>query len=229
MPKLGMEPKRRAEVINAALTCISRFGMDGMTLDKVAEQAGCSKGVVTYYFKNKDELTIQAFRAFMAYFGVKIQSEINGSMTAAQMLEVTLQHILPTDDEEEDGEIQVSAADGPAAMTIPFAQQGRLFVQFFSKAMVDPSLQDVVAKSYTADLQGIARILEYGKQTGQMQVEDSYGAAYGLFAMVVGLSFFRTAQVPAPGGGDNRYIGEAYVQRFMKDEGDKGGAKNGGC
>lgn len=37
MPKVGMEPKRRAEVINATLTCISKHGIDGMTLEKVAE------------------------------------------------------------------------------------------------------------------------------------------------------------------------------------------------
>ncbi|MGO4273214.1 TetR/AcrR family transcriptional regulator, partial [Paenibacillus sp. TAF58] len=42
MPKVGMEPKRRADVINATLICISRHGIDGMTLDKVAEYAGCS-------------------------------------------------------------------------------------------------------------------------------------------------------------------------------------------
>ncbi|GBK65817.1 hypothetical protein PbDSM24746_58210 [Paenibacillus macerans] len=43
MPKLGMEPKRRADVINATLTRISKHGMDGLTLDKVAEYANCSK------------------------------------------------------------------------------------------------------------------------------------------------------------------------------------------
>ena len=48
MPKVGMEPMRRAELINATLTCISMYGMDGMTLDKVADYAGCSKGVVVY-------------------------------------------------------------------------------------------------------------------------------------------------------------------------------------
>lgn len=95
MPKLGMEPTRRAEVINATLTCISIYGMDGMTLDKVAELADCSKGVVTYYFKNKDNLTIEAFKSFLAYYGLKIEAEIANTMTAGDMLDVTLKHILP--------------------------------------------------------------------------------------------------------------------------------------
>lgn len=214
MPKLGMEPKRRAEVINAALTCISIYGIDGMTLNKVAEYAACSKGVVTYYYKNKDTLTLEAFKSFMAYYGLKIESEINNTMTASDMMNVTLKHILPPYRDDTDKRINVSQLDGIDKMVIPFADQGRLFLQFFSKAMLDPNLQEVVSRSYLADLHGIAKIFDYGNLTGEMAVEDSRSAVYGLLAMVVGLSFFRVADVPPVHGEDNRYIGEDYVRRF---------------
>jgi AcrR family transcriptional regulator len=92
MPKLGMEPQRRADVINATLTCISIHGIDGMTLDKVAKYADCSKGVVTYYYKNKDNLTIEAFKSFLAYYGLKIESEIENTMTAGEMIDITLKY-----------------------------------------------------------------------------------------------------------------------------------------
>lgn len=214
MPKLGMEPKRRADVINATLTCISVHGMDGMTLDKVAEYADCSKGVVVYYFKNKDNLTIEAFKAFMSYYGLKIQSEIENTMTAGEMMDVTLKHILPPYGDDAKKKINVSQLDGIERMFIPYEDQARLFVQFFSKAVFDRGLQEVVSKSYTADLQGIAKIFDYGNMRGSMAVEDSQGAAYGLLAMVVGLSFFRVANVPPVNGEDNRYVCEDYVRRF---------------
>jgi AcrR family transcriptional regulator len=63
-----------------------------MTLDKVADYADCSKGVVTYYYKNKDHLTIEAFKSLLAYYGLKIQSEIQNTMTAGEMIDVTLKH-----------------------------------------------------------------------------------------------------------------------------------------
>lgn len=47
-----------------------------------------------------------------------------------------------------------------------------------------------------------------------MSVEDSQSAAYGLLAMVVGLSFFRIANIPPANGEDNRFICEDYVRRF---------------
>ncbi|TVX92397.1 TetR/AcrR family transcriptional regulator [Paenibacillus agilis] len=214
MPKLGMEPKRRADVINATLTCISLHGIDGMTLDKVAEYADCSKGVVTYYFKNKDNLTIEAFKAFMAYYGLKIQSEIEATMTPMEMMDVTLKHILPPYRDDADKKINVSQLDGIEKMYIPYDASGKLFLQFFSKATLDPNLQEVVSKSYLADLHGIAKIFDYGNMTGRMSVEDSPSAAYGLLAMVVGLSFFRVTNIPPVNGEDNRYICEDYVKRF---------------
>ncbi|MCP1309259.1 TetR/AcrR family transcriptional regulator [Paenibacillus tyrfis] len=214
MPKLGMEPKRRADVINATLTCISLHGIDGMTLDKVAEYAGCSKGVVTYYYKNKDHLTIEAFKSFLAYYGLKIESEIESTMTAGQMIDVTLKHILPPYDEDTGKGINVSQLDGVEKMCIPHEDQARLFLQFFSKAVLDRNLQEIVSKSYMADLHGIAKIFNYGNMKGQMSVEDPQSAAYGLLAMVVGLSFFRVANIPPTHGEDNRYICEDYVKRF---------------
>jgi len=216
MPKVGMEPKRRADVINATLTCISMYGIDGMTLDKVAEHADCSKGVVAYYFKNKDNLTIEAFKSFLAYYGLKIESEIENTMTAGEMIDVTLKHILPPYRDDAGKKINVSQLDGIDKMFIPFEDQGKLFLQFFSKAVLDRNLQEVVSKSYLADLQGIAKIFDYGNKTGQMSVEDPQSAAYGLLAMVVGLSFFRVANIPPTQGEDNRYICEDYVRRFTK-------------
>lgn len=218
MPKVGMEPKRRAEVINATLACISKHGIDGMTLDKVAEYADCSKGVVTYYFKNKDNLIIEAFKAFLAYYGLKINSEIQNTMAAENMIAVTLKHILPPDSSEAQGSINVSDLEGVDRMYISHEDQGKLFLHFVSKAVVDQRLQEVVSKGYREDIHGIVKIFDYGNLMGSMRVDDSKSAAYGLLAMVIGLSFFRVANIPPSNGEDNRYIAENYVNRLIKIE-----------
>ncbi|WP_256757809.1 TetR/AcrR family transcriptional regulator [Cohnella sp. WQ 127256] len=215
MPKVGIEPKRRAEVINATLTCISRHGIDGMTLDKVAKYAECSKGVVTYYFKNKDNLIIEAFKAFLAYYGLKINSQIQHTMTPKDMIGVTLQHILPPYSDAEQGLINVSDLEGNERMYIPHEDQAKLFLHFFSKAVLDPKLQEVVAAGYKEDLKGIEKIFDYGNRAGQMKVNDTQSAAYGMLAMVVGLSFFRVANIQPMNGEDNRYICEDYVKKVI--------------
>ncbi|GGE02266.1 TetR/AcrR family transcriptional regulator [Paenibacillus nasutitermitis] len=214
MPKVGMEPQRRAEVINATLVCISRHGIDGMTLDKVAEYADCSKGVVTYYFKNKDNLIIEALKSFLAYYGLKIGSQIQLTMTPEAMIDVTLRNILPPYSEKARGALNVSNQEGAEKMFISYEDQGKLFLHFFSKAILDPRLQEVLSAGYKEDMKGIARIFDHGNILGNMKVDDSNSAAYGLLAMVVGLSFFRVANIQPMSGEDNRYICEDYVNKL---------------
>ena len=53
---------RRRELRIAALTVLQREGIAGATLEKVAAQAGASKGIVLHYFSNKQEVFEQAMR-----------------------------------------------------------------------------------------------------------------------------------------------------------------------
>src|SRR5690606_17178934 len=53
---------RRRELRQAAFEVLQREGMAGATLEKVAIQAGASKGIVLHYFRNKQELFEQAMR-----------------------------------------------------------------------------------------------------------------------------------------------------------------------
>src|SRR5660398_153554 len=50
------EETRRAEIAEAALRLILKFGFHSTTLDQVAAEAGVSKGLVSYYFSKKEEL-----------------------------------------------------------------------------------------------------------------------------------------------------------------------------
>ncbi len=53
---------RRRELRRAAFEVLQKEGMAGSTLEKVAQHAGASKGIVLHYFKNKQELFEHAMR-----------------------------------------------------------------------------------------------------------------------------------------------------------------------
>jgi TetR/AcrR family transcriptional regulator, transcriptional repressor of bet genes len=53
---------RRRELRQAAVTVMQREGAAATTLEKVAAEAGASKGIVLHYFRNKQELFEQAMR-----------------------------------------------------------------------------------------------------------------------------------------------------------------------
>ncbi len=55
-PKKEISDIRREELTLAAMKCIASKGYDKVTLDDVTTEAGLSKGISTYYFKNREEL-----------------------------------------------------------------------------------------------------------------------------------------------------------------------------
>ena len=53
---------RRKELRQAAFVVLQREGIAGATLEKVALEAGCSKGIVLHYFSNKSALFEEVMR-----------------------------------------------------------------------------------------------------------------------------------------------------------------------
>src|SRR5258708_34919844 len=53
------EVARRAQIIECAIETIATLGYAQASLAQIAKQAGISKGVITYYFKSREELLEQ--------------------------------------------------------------------------------------------------------------------------------------------------------------------------
>lgn len=56
MPKLGMEPIRRQQLIEATITSISQHGFADTTVSRISKAAGVSAGIIHHYFGGKNEL-----------------------------------------------------------------------------------------------------------------------------------------------------------------------------
>lgn len=56
MPKLGMGPVRRTQLIEAAISSLHDFGYAETTVARIARKAGVSSGIVHHYFNGKDDL-----------------------------------------------------------------------------------------------------------------------------------------------------------------------------
>lgn len=194
MPKVGMEPIRRSEIINATLECICIDGIEKMSLDMVAKEAGCSKGVISYYFKSKDNLIYEVFKAFLKYYAVKIGSQITKDMTPYEMVKVIQENALPQFynlDDKIENKLNVSELNGVEEMDIPPKKKATLFVNFFSRAMVDTKLQEIIQEVYTEDHKGICEIVDYGIKTGNFKKSDIHKSAYAIMSLYIGMSMLR--------------------------------------
>ncbi len=56
MPKLGMEPVRRRQLIDATIASIHQDGFQDATVARISRRAGLSAGLVNHYFDGKDDL-----------------------------------------------------------------------------------------------------------------------------------------------------------------------------
>lgn len=63
-PKVGIEPVRQAQIVEACLRLIAKNGSYNVSIQNVATEAGLSKGAVLHYYPTKDGLFAAVFREF---------------------------------------------------------------------------------------------------------------------------------------------------------------------
>jgi len=62
MPKVVDHDQRRRELVEATAAVVAAEGIQAATVRRIAAEVGCTTGLVTHYFAEKDELVIAALR-----------------------------------------------------------------------------------------------------------------------------------------------------------------------
>jgi len=53
---------RRRMLVEAAMECLARDGIQGFTIDRICKLAGVSRGLINHYFDSKDGLLVEVYR-----------------------------------------------------------------------------------------------------------------------------------------------------------------------
>ncbi len=60
---MGRKPEpSRKQLMVAAIDCFARHGYQGTSIDRIAHEAGVTKGAVYYHFRDKEELLFAAVK-----------------------------------------------------------------------------------------------------------------------------------------------------------------------
>lgn len=86
MPKIGMEPIRRRELIAAAIEAIHARGSLDITIRDIAARAGVSQGLAHHYFGSKDRLIVAAMRYLLAQFSAQVRGGLSPSAKPRERL-----------------------------------------------------------------------------------------------------------------------------------------------
>ena len=90
MPKLGMEPIRKAALVKATIIEIGQAGSLDVTVGQIARRAGMSTALAHHYFGGKEAMFLAAMRHVLTLYG----AEVRGALAVAQGPEARLQAIL---------------------------------------------------------------------------------------------------------------------------------------
>ncbi|GGK02801.1 transcriptional regulator BetI [Pseudomonas matsuisoli] len=164
MPKVGMQPIRRSQLIAATLDAVDQVGMSDASIAYIARIAGVSTGIISHYFQDKNGLLEATMRHLM--------TELNSAIRARR-------DTLPIDDPEAhlraiiEGNFDDSQVSGPAMKT---------WLAFWASSMHHPNLRR---------LQRINDHRLYSNLCGQFRKvlpqEQARPAARGLAALIDGL------------------------------------------
>jgi AcrR family transcriptional regulator len=56
MPRPSLKDQRRSEILDAYLTCVSKFGLEGATQEKIAAETGIKRAMIRHNLGNKGDM-----------------------------------------------------------------------------------------------------------------------------------------------------------------------------
>jgi AcrR family transcriptional regulator len=90
-PKVDVADERRAQIIQAALTCFIRKGYNNTTMDDIVAESGLSKGTLYWYFESKDDLFAAALASPIMDWGEEAVTALEQCPTASDKLRTLAQ------------------------------------------------------------------------------------------------------------------------------------------
>ncbi|MDH4558217.1 transcriptional regulator BetI [Pseudomonas sp. BN417] len=164
MPKVGMQPVRRTQLIHATLEAVDQVGMGDASISYIAKLAGVSNGIISHYFQDKNGLLEATMRFLMNDLqgAVRKRREAMRDESARGYIRSII-----------DGNFDETQVNGPAMKT---------WLAFWASSMHQPSLRR---------LQRINDLRLYSNLCWQFRREldarSARAAARGLAALIDGL------------------------------------------
>ncbi len=219
MPKVGMEPIRKNQVINATLECISESGFEKLTLETVAKKAGISKGVVSYYFKGKEDLILQSFRAFLDNYNQKAVEAFGKETSCLKLLETMIDIVVfpktvPREPEGMEGDSQ-HQENNETSITLAEDQHFNILIHFYSRMKQNDKLQEIYQEVYQQYLDGVIETLKHGIEKKEFKVVNLLPTAYAIMALIDGITLYEALGFKPLGRSEIKKAYKAHIKNLL--------------
>ncbi|MDN3525585.1 transcriptional regulator BetI [Halomonas sabkhae] len=193
MPKVGMEPIRRQQLIKATMAAIDDVGLADATVMRISRQAGVSAGIISHYFGGKDGLMEATMRQILNDLRDAVAARRRALSTPSPRAH--LEAII-------DGNFDRTQVTGPVAKT---------WLAFWASSMHQPQLQRL---QNVNDRRLYANLCHQFRRL--MPCETARDAARALAAMIDGL-WLRGALTPEGLDSDHaRRLARDYLDQLLQ-------------
>lgn len=88
MSKNEIANERKHQIVKATVECISKFGYHNFSMQDVARTAGVSKGIIHYYFLNKDELMLSVLEQVSSNIEEVLSADLKNAPNPMEKLKI---------------------------------------------------------------------------------------------------------------------------------------------
>ncbi len=167
-PKIGVAPKRRAEIIEATFFCIALKGYSSITMQDIADSAGVSKGVIHYYFRNKEDLFLSVFEKLIGDLDSHIARRVQQAETPPEKLRAIINAVF--EKIRANKKFQVVLLD------------------FWANSTKNATMKAANANQYARYRHLTKKIIDEGIKKGHFKKCDSAHVASALIGLIEGLT-----------------------------------------
>ncbi|MFK7872330.1 MAG: TetR/AcrR family transcriptional regulator [Oligoflexales bacterium] len=168
MSKSEVASERKQQIVTATVECITRHGYHNFSMQDVANTAGVSKGIIHYYFLNKDDLMMAVLEQVATNIELVLQSCMTNHSDPEEQLRA-LVHIL-----------------------LDIARSSKEYYQvsmdFWTQINQKPEIHAVIAKHYQKFRETCIRVIQSGIDKQIFAPIDPFEYSSYLIAIADGLS-----------------------------------------
>ncbi|MFE3461685.1 TetR family transcriptional regulator C-terminal domain-containing protein [Nocardiopsis aegyptia] len=173
MPRTADHALRRAQISAAVRALIADSGLDAVTVARTAAAAGISVGLVQHYFRSKDDMLLHAFEEVSAEVAERV----------ARIAHEGTRH------ERSIADVLTDALDEHLPLDEPRRAEYRVVRSFAGRALDNPDLAGVEARTAATLRAEIARAVRNGTECGEVGAgTDVDTAAARIAAVAEGLA-----------------------------------------
>ena len=168
MTKPDVASERKNQIVRATVECITRYGYHNFSMQDVARVAGVSKGIIHYYFLNKDDLMMSVLERVVSDIENVLHSDINAITDPVKKLEIFIEVCLDI-----------------VRSTTEYYQVN---MDFWTQINQKEGVRQVIAKHYIQFRKTCSQVLEEGIKQGVFRDVNPQEYSSFIIATIDGIS-----------------------------------------